>query len=90
MKKKKDVLRFGHQRHLPDTSFVPVFVAATPTVVISPLCVNIKSLVSILKKHEEKKMYLGHKQRQMHRLCPFLSLLPPTIAMSPTHASKYR
>jgi hypothetical protein len=35
-------------------SFVPVFVAATPTVVISPLCANIKSLVSILKKHEKK------------------------------------
>jgi hypothetical protein len=69
---------------------VPVFIAATPTIVISPPCANIKSLVSILKKHEEKKMYLGHKQCQMHHLCLFLSPPPPTIAISPICASKHR
>jgi hypothetical protein len=67
-----------------------IFIAATPTVVISPPCANIKTLVSILKKHEEKKTYLGHKQRQMHCLCLFLLPPPLTIAISPTRASKHR
>jgi hypothetical protein len=67
--KKKNIVCNRHQQCLPDTSFVPVFGTAPPTVVISPSCANIKSLVDILKKHEEKKTYLGHKQCQMYCLC---------------------
>jgi hypothetical protein len=55
MKKKKDVLRFGHQQCLPDTSFVPIFIATAPIVVINPSCANIKLLVSISKKTKRKK-----------------------------------
>jgi hypothetical protein len=59
-----------------------VFVAAASTIVISPPCANIKSLVSILKKHKEKRTYLGAQTM------PDASFVPVFVAATPSRCHK--